>query len=189
MLNKNQIQKNKGISLIIALFTITLLLALSLSIGNIIVRQSRIINTSVSSQLAFYAADSALECAIYWDIISDDGLINKVNPETSEDTYVFNITYPDTANTIKCGPAGAPKGFTKNIETDPDTAEEYTKSSFYLDYSTSEYSACAFVNVRKYAGRTYIDSRGYNTGMGTDSCDLTNAVARRIVERGLEYTH
>lgn len=189
MLNKKQVQKNKGISLIIALFTITLVLALSLSIGNIIVRQFRIINTSVSSQLAFYAADSALECAIYWDIVSDDGVINKLDPDTGENTYVFGITYPDSVNTIKCGPAGTPRGFTKSLEINPDTSEEYTKSAFYIDYSTPDYPACAYVHIEKYDGRTYIETRGYNTGMSGDACDLENAVSRRIVERGLQYTH
>ncbi len=189
MPNKKQVQQNKGISLIIALFTVTLLLALSFSIGNILLRQFRIINTSVSSQLAFYAADSALECAIYWDIISDDGVINKLNPETGEDTYIFKIAYPDTASKIKCGPAGVPRSFTKALKTDSATAEEYAESSFYLDYSTPDYPACAFVTVQKRDGRTFIDTRGYNTGLAGDVCDLQNAVTRRIVERGLQYTH
>lgn len=189
MPNKKIIQKNKGISLIISLFTVTLLLALSFSIGNIILRQFRIINTSVSSQLAFYAADSALECAIYWDIISDDDVINKVDPDTGEDTHIFNLDYPDTASKIKCGPGGIPRSFTKISEVDIDTGEQYTNTSFYLDYSTIEYPACAFVSVQKKQGRTYIETRGYNTGLAGDICDLQDAVSRRIVERGLQYTH
>lgn len=192
MFNKANIKKNipttfsrkRGISLIIALLTTTLLLAISFSVGGIILRQFRIISTSVQSQIAFYAADSALECAMYWDIISDDDSMNKVNGDGSN-TYVFGTTPPggNPNSIIKCGSDVTPTGL---------VYENYTAiatTTFYLNYSTPQYPACAYVSVVKTPDRTFIETRGYNSGLAGNACDLTNAVSRRIVERGLQYVH
>lgn len=192
MFNKTTIKKNihntfsrkRGISLIIALLTTTLLLAISFSVGGIILRQFRIISTSVQSQIAFYAADSALDCSIYWDIISDDGSMNKVNVDGSN-TYVFGITPPggNPASIIKCGSDNAPAGLVYTADASIAT------TTFYLNYSTPQYPACAYVSIVKTPDRTFIETRGYNIGLSGNTCDLTNAVSRRIVERGLQYVH
>lgn len=177
---QNKSNNQKGISLIISLFTITFLLAISFSISGIILRQFRIINTSINSEAAFYAADSALECALYWDIATEGDTMN------SEGTaYVFGTS---TANQtrIKCGPNSSnPLGLAKLAD---DTTGVAT-TTFYLDYSTATYPACAFVQVVKAPDRTVIQTRGYNASVTGSACDLTDAVARRIVERGMQYAH
>lgn len=185
MLDNTHTQKNKGISLIIALFTMTLMLSLSFSIGNIIMRQFRIINTSVSSQTAFYAADSALECAIYWDIISDDGVINIQNPVDDTDTYVFGSTFSNPQNVIQCGPNGAPI----NLISSVDPVDNAQVTTFAVDYSTPTAPACASVTVHKLPDRTLINTLGYNAQANSTGCDLTKTVEQRVVERGLRYAH
>ncbi len=185
MLNSTHIQKNKGVSLIIALFTMTLMLSLSFSIGNIIMRQFRIINTSVSSQTAFYAADSAVECTAYWDIVSDDGVINILNQVDDTDTYVFGATFSNPQNVIKCGPNGAPINLVRSV----DPLDNAQVTTFAIDYSTPTVPACASVTVRKLPERTLINTLGYNARANAAGCDLTKTVEQRVVERGLRYAH
>lgn len=181
----NKKNNQKGISLVIALIMTTLLLSISMSIGSIIVRQLRITNTTTNSQSAFYAADSALECALYWDT-KTDGTIDEAN---SFPNAVFGTTtsYPpdNTGNPIKCGDSTSnPFSFTKTAN-DPSNAIATT--TFYLDYGDT----CAYVQVVKNPNRTIISTRGYNTVMNsTDKkCDLTDAANRRLVERGLIFRH
>lgn len=179
MLNKIPHTK-KGISLIIALFTITFLLAISFSISGIILRQFKIINTSINSEAAFYAADSALECVLYWDIATEGDTIN-----TQATGYVFG-TSTAQQSLIKCGPnTSLPLSLTKQS----DLVTGIATTTFYLDYSSSAAPACAFVQVVKATDRTFIQTRGYNTGATGAGCDLTDAVARRVVERGMQYAH
>lgn len=178
MFNKPNTQK--GISLIIALFTITFLLAVSFSISGIILRQFRIINTSINSEVAFYAADSALECSLYWDLSTEGDVIN-----TEATGYVFG-TSTALQSLIKCGPnLTNPINFIKQTDIPAGIAT----STFYISYTTTAYPACAFVQVVKSPDRTFIQTRGYNTDATVSGCDLTSAVTRRIVERGMQYSH
>ncbi len=178
---KFKTNKKKGISLVIAMIMTTLLLAISLSIGNIILRQLRITSISTNSQTAFYAADSALECALYWDTATD-GTISGSFPQA-----IFGTTtptsYPVGSNPIKCGTnTSNPLSFTKILDL---TNQAIATTTFDIDYTDT----CAHVVVVKTPPRTLISTRGYNTGANATGCDLTNAVERRLVERGLIFRH
>ncbi len=65
--NKTQ----SGIALYVAVLISSLVLAISLSIGNIFLKEVKLSISSRDSQIAFYAADSGLECARYWDTVLD----------------------------------------------------------------------------------------------------------------------
>lgn len=56
-----------GFTLLFAVFTASLLLAISLSILNISLKESQLTGIARESQFAFYAADAGIECALYWD--------------------------------------------------------------------------------------------------------------------------
>jgi Tfp pilus assembly protein PilX len=166
----------KGISLVIALIMTTLLLSISLSIGNIILRQIRLTNTGTNSQTSFYAADSALECALYWDTHTDGTV------EGSPESAIFG-TSTDTGSRIKCGTSVAnPLSFIKTI--DPIT--EIATTTFDIDYGNK---ICGRVQVVKTSNRTKISTSGYNTNALSNGCNLTNAIIDRVVERGLVLTH
>ncbi len=174
--------KKKGISLVIALIMTTLLLSISLSVGNIILRQLRITYTNTNSQAAFYAADSALECALYWDTHTDGTI------EGSFETAIFGTTttYQSGAgNPVRCGPnTDSPMSFVK-ITNDP--LNNIATTTFDVDYGNT----CAHIEIIKNPNRTIISTRGYNTGAKADAsgCDLDDAINRRLVERGLVFTH
>lgn len=60
--------RKRGFALLFAVFTASILLLIGVSIFNVSLRELAISQSAKDSQLAFYAADSARECALYWDI-------------------------------------------------------------------------------------------------------------------------
>jgi hypothetical protein len=63
---KNTFKDRRGITLLIAVLTSGLLLSISLSIFNIALKELIISSSGRDSHIAFYAADSGIECALYW---------------------------------------------------------------------------------------------------------------------------
>jgi len=93
----------KGITLLITILAAGVLLSVSLSIFNIAMKELIISATGRESQVAFYAADSGIECFLFWDY---KGRFDGVTPEPFHcadqdleytgpaDTFQFNI--PDS---------------------------------------------------------------------------------------------
>lgn len=181
-IKKIKFKKNqKGITLVIAIMTMTLLLSISLSISNIVLRQIRITNTSNNSKPAFFTADSAIECAFYFDTLN---IASSTNPTSNINddfnTAVFgNNPSANTTTYLKCGLSSV-----TNVVKDVSNPIR-TITNFDVDYGTM----CAKVTVEKSDVNTKIVSRGYNTTMTPAGCDLSDLSSRRIVERGLTITY
>lgn len=175
--NKN---KKKGIALVIAVTTVTLLLSISLSISNIVLRQIRITNINNESKPAFYTADSAIECALYWDTTAIIDPVTSIDVNKDFPTSIFGTSTPEDATSkIKCGiGTGAPLGLGKVISPD----QTVVTTNFDIDYGDNK---CAKVEIRRTEVETKITARGYNTGATTAGCDLSDLDTRRLVERGL----
>ncbi len=173
------IKDKKGMSLVIAVMTMTLLLSISLSVSNIVLRQIKLNALTNNSKPAFFVADSAIECAFYYDTVSmmdDEGLID-LNKEFTT-SFFGTTTDNDTVfyeGLLKCG--NGVKFISKVFEND----NSVSNTSFDIDYG----DYCAKVIVRKDEANSRITARGYNTKMGETSCDLSNLDSRRVVERGL----
>jgi len=58
--------REQGFTLLYAMIISSLVLATTLSIVNVAIKQKNISGLSQESQVAFYAANSGLECALYW---------------------------------------------------------------------------------------------------------------------------
>jgi Tfp pilus assembly protein PilX len=124
----------KGFTLFIAIVTTATLLLISAGVVNLALKQNLISNISKESQYAFYAADTGMECAIYWDVNNPSGV------------SAFAI---DTVTSISCLGIDASVG---GAET----------SEFNLEFSPEPF--CATVRVTKRDdGSTTIESSGYNT--------------------------
>ena len=63
----------KGFTLFVALVVTGTILLIATGIVNLSVRQSFISGASRDSQAAFYAADTGMECALFWDIRNPSG--------------------------------------------------------------------------------------------------------------------
>jgi Tfp pilus assembly protein PilX len=61
------VKKQNGFALLFTILVVSVLLAISLSISNITLRELVLSSATRDSHVAFYAADTALECALYID--------------------------------------------------------------------------------------------------------------------------
>lgn len=66
-MNANTTNTNNGFTLLLAVLVGSIILAISLSIFGIIIREISLSTSARESRLAFFAADSGVECALYWD--------------------------------------------------------------------------------------------------------------------------
>ena len=126
----------KGITLLIAVLTSSLLLAITLSIFSITIKELQISASSRESHKAFYAADAGIECALYWD-------------------FVKNAFATSTTEVIRC-----------NKQTFPNMGGVDGQSQFTIDFSGNDVPdpASAEVTVNKNPDMsTVIEARGYNT--------------------------
>ena len=147
--------KNKGFTLFIAMIVIGTLLLIAAGIVGLAVRQSLISSSGRESQEAFYAADSGIECVLYWDIQNPNGV------------SAFSTS---TGSTIFCNRDAA------------NPANQWTVGGSYVSQFTMTFipdTYCAVVTVTKgLDGSTHVESLGYN-----DGCGLTTTSRR--VERAI----
>ncbi|MBI2087077.1 MAG: hypothetical protein HYT69_02815 [Candidatus Zambryskibacteria bacterium] len=132
---------NKGFTLFIAIIVMGTLLLIATGIVSLAVRQSLISASGRESQEAFYAADTGIECALFWDIGSSLGV------------SAFSTT---TGSTIFCNKdANNP---TNQWVVGGSKVSVINRINFLPD------SYCAIVTVTKDDdGSTEIESLGYNT--------------------------
>lgn len=92
-------KKQKGFTLLYSVLISSIVLAASLSIINIALKQHKLSALSRESQVAFYAANTGIDCAIYWEAkkraVTDAGGANEVElfPRVSD-----NEDYDDPLN-------------------------------------------------------------------------------------------
>ncbi|HMP19158.1 MAG TPA: pilus assembly PilX N-terminal domain-containing protein [Candidatus Paceibacterota bacterium] len=169
-------KKNKnGFTLLFAVLVAVLILSVGITIINLSIKQIIISGSARESQYAFYAANTGLECAKYWDIKS---FIMFPGGEVVF-KYIQSEQYPNDTDNITCNNVKLfnTSSLDGNLVFDPDKKI----NSFTLRFDGYPY--CAYVEVLKYPDtnnnyqiKTIIDSYGYNT------CDESNP---RRIERGL----
>lgn len=205
-MNKIQQYKihKKGFTLFVALVVSSMLLAVGFSLSNIILKQLIFSSSGKESQLAFYAADSGAECALFWDRKDMLGY-------TTYDGAFATSTDTAAVLDIMCGmgmedEGGAPTARVGSLEKFGDNYSATT--TFYIDYrdpNDVSHKACSKVTVSKWLDtstgiaieRTSIDSRGYNapfeglvgfleTPEAGGKCVIDNP---RIVERAVRLDY
>lgn len=150
----------KGFTLLIAVILTSVLLSVGLALLDVAYKQVVLSSTAKQSQTAFYAADSALECALYWD--QQEGAFAYGSPSSS--VSCTGVSFPVTAS------------ISNNVQ----------KATFSV--SCSGGGTSAVVEVYKASGgatcsngkTSCIYANGYNT------CDTTNP---RRIERGLKVVY
>lgn len=70
-------ETNGGFTLLLSVLIASLILTIGLSILNIAFKELTLSSSARESVIAFYAADSGAECALYWDIQQDSFVGNK----------------------------------------------------------------------------------------------------------------
>jgi hypothetical protein len=199
------VSKKKGFTLLFAILVSVLVLAVGASMISIALKQVILSGAGRESQYAFYAANTGIECALYWDLNG-----SQIAPGESEIRYVFpppgeNRLSAENLGNVKCAGGNITDGtgftdpdpkFTGDWVADADGGGGTTRSTVFkiaIDNSnpgTDDILYCATVTVEKERVTegdtsviiTTITSRGLN------SCN-PDADAR-AVERGLvlQYT-
>lgn len=168
---------SNGFTVLYAMLVASLLVSVGLSMAEIAVREAKLSSAAIGSQAAFFAANSGIECAIYWDFKNPSGV--SAFSTTTASTIICNgqtiSTNSQTVPTVPSTPSLVGGGGTAN-----------PTSIFYLTFTggSKPLPYCVIVTVNKtqnggagpLAVLTKIEARGYN------SCDTTNS---RRVERGI----
>lgn len=185
---KTTYENKKGFTLLFAVLVSTLVVAIGATVVSIALRQTILSGTSRESQYAFYAANTALECAFYWDVRGVEGMDGAVFP-ISGDLVISDTSLVTCAG----GEIMTGNGFDTNTDflsgftTYSNGDGTYTIKLVIEDQSSpplsgSNYEYCAEATVSKTLDgatgiiTTEIEAKGYNT------CDLSSP---RAVERGL----
>ena len=60
--------KNKGFTLLLSLLVVSVILSVGLGVSNIMIKELKLSGLGRESQVAFYAADTGVECFFFWEI-------------------------------------------------------------------------------------------------------------------------
>lgn len=168
---KRSVQRKAGFALLVAVLIASVVLAVGLSMLNITLKQYIFSGIGRESEIAFYASDAGMECALYWDVSSQGGKFEL--GAATPDFVCMGITHDDGV----LGSSGDAKEF------------EY-------DWQTSGQEVCTKIAITKYLGPdaapnmtcdsgavcTQIESRGYNRPCG-------QLDSPRVVERALRANY
>ncbi len=174
-----------GFVLLFSLLVSSILLATGLGISRLMIRQITLASLSRQSQIAFFAADSGLECALHWNII---GRFEKKITIGPDNIYCNGavIKGEDLSNTSAMSGA-----VDDNCPSDPLGQPTYNnirgneRSCFTVSLGSNTNiidpkEPCVFVIVDKSKlEQTRITSNGFN------KCSLT---APDVLQRTLEIT-
>ncbi len=177
---KNKFEERRGFTLFIAVVTSSLVLAIGLSILNITLKEFLLSGTLRDSEMAFYAADAGMECALYYDSSSASELVNQFD----NDGVLGSVNCMDDSSIVVT--ATDP-----SLPPDADDEELGIAQHFEVEWGTNP-TLCAKVSVTKSDSTvsgscpvgvecTQIISRGYNR-----ACD--DLASPRTVERALKTT-
>lgn len=139
----------------------SVMLTLGLALGSLGYKQEVLASSSVDSQYAFYAADAALECALYAD--------------QQQNLFAYNANLSAATPVMSCDGAAPVSAVTVSH-----TASEWvTATRLSLDGGAH----CADVTIYKpTSGTTYLFSEGYTVSCGT----VASGNGARFSARGLQ---
>lgn len=156
----NSTKPARGFALFVAIVFMSVMLLFGLALGSLSYKQQVLASSAVESQYSFYAADAALECALYQD--------QQLN------SFAYPASDPHTAPLITCdgsGPVSSSESWSN--------AQWVITNRVPLDSN----ARCADVVIYKPngAGLTHVYSQGYDVPCATVATP-NNA---RFVSRGL----
>jgi len=167
---QNNTPTEKGFTLIIAVLLTFLFTSITAAISTFAFRELRLTGSGAQSLLAFYAADTALECVLDADL-NDNVFFDEVSSGVPDD-----ITISDCAN------GSATMQYSNSSQVCGDDAEwcYQTSSPFTFGFGESNYQAEVFYTLLNNGGDGEVLLRAEGRyGRSTS----------RTVERGLEYRY
>lgn len=198
---KKWISNKKGFTLLIAVIFMAVVLSIGLALGSLGYKQEVLASSALESQVAFYAADAGLECALRAD--EQD---NAPDGGTGGD-FAYRLYAEPTASggygsanfSVQCGPSSFTvtnqcyNGNTLNSSGVACTTGQWVTSwQIRLAYSSptnpvsSQAKECAIVQIYKPSGSgtTYLFSQGYDV-----NCSQVGVAGVRFASRGLSASY
>ena len=155
--SSKKIIKERGITLYISVIVASFLILSSVAIISIAIRQVAVSSTGRDSQVAFYAADTGIECALYWDLknptVPGQSAFATTTPFQNIDcnkltvvplrvgattTFAVAFTSPDTS----CTTVTVAKGYSLGLPTTKIESKGY-------NYGTVSGESCISSNARR----------------------------------------
>jgi Tfp pilus assembly protein PilX len=158
-------ESNKGFTLLIAIILASVALLVGLALADVAYKQVVLSTTAKQSSLAFYAADSALECTLYYD----------------QRRIAFDHTTPLIQSELQCDGAGI-TNYATNVSGSVRTTTFSTPCTGGVTANVTVYKVDTMSGASCGANgaKTCIYADGYN------SC---NASDRNRLERGLKVLY
>jgi len=191
---KNSIKEaQRGSTLFIAVTIASLVVVIAMGIMNLTLRELKLSFLARESQAALSAADSGLECAMYWDHINEGNPTSLFATATPPLNPAPNINICGGQNLrfgprLNAGDIGVAQLWSASANATAATSSFWV-STWSVDFNALDYhNPCAHVTVSKWIDssgpqpviRTRISSEGFNT------CD---ALSIRRVSRGVRVTY
>ncbi len=135
---------SRGFALLIAIILTSVVLAVGIALLDMAYKQIVLASSAKNSQIAFYNADSALECALYWD----------------QKSNAFSYSAPKSGSTIKCDNVTV-----VNFTNPMASGQRITK----FDLSCPSSGVSAHVEIYKQStGQTNIYANGFSSCRDND---------------------
>jgi len=162
------LKNNSGFTLLLSVLVASIILALGISIFNILSWHVMISDIGKQSQFAFYAADAGVDCALYHDY--------KKN--------LFSTTTADAPDEISC--------LGDNYNVKATIIEDGCRQVFYMPVGSGAEPHCVEVTIEKVSVgsnlvETTLTSKGYNRGW-SESNDCSESFPRKI-ERAVRLNY
>ena len=163
----------RGFTLLIAVVVASLMLILAASISSLVQKEVVLSSIGRDSQYAFYAADSALECTLYWDFQKA-----AFGPTQSSQSVVCDgqtiAAEPGSGTTVSGGVVTFP-GYGTPMEFYYETSDPVTGAKY-----------CAKVSITKEpkdtkGPKTYVQAHGYNVACAVVDAGSSDRALERAV--------
>jgi hypothetical protein len=176
----------RGFTIFFAVLVGGLALSIGMAIYDLIIRELDLSYNATQSQYAIYAADTGVECALYWDFKC---------PNDASYPYCARSGGSAFATSSNSSPGTGVMCNGRDVTTEAIAAGTWplagasataATSTFVVTFQPQKY--CAIVTVAKYGtpSKTTIESRGYNTGGTATTCGPQGAIR---LERALQVTY
>lgn len=143
----------RGFTLLLAALVAAIALMLGSSIYTIVSKELTLSSTGQDSQFAFYAADTAAECALYWDSRSDE----------HPNTFATSTASTGNAASVTCDGVTAP--LTVAAKSTNSATSTFEIASLFTDVSggyCADVTVTKALNAQTGAENTYIISNGFS---------------------------
>lgn len=158
-----------GFALYVSIIFMSVMLSIALTLASLAYKEQELVSGGIASQEAFYTADAALECALYFD--------QQVSPNP--------YAYSDTASAPAISCYGVPAN--KNTMISRDATNKVWVISSRIQIGAN----CADIQVKKYLippiGKpgTYLFAQGYSIPCSTLGALGINSNNIRFASRGI----